>query len=296
MVGMSGMKRMSASVAIGLCVLGLTAGWAAGADVLRLGTTTSTDNSGLLAAILPAFEATYGIDVDVIAVGTGQAMEMGRRGDVDVLLVHARALEDEFVVEGYGPGRYAVMFNDFVLVGPIDDPARIRGSELAASALETIAATGASFASRGDNSGTHIKEQDLWAAAGLGTPTDASWYQALGQGMGATLIFANEARAYTLADRGTYLSMRDRLPNLEIMTGGASIADNRDPALRNPYSVIPVSLEQFNWVNADAAAAFVVWLTSVAVQKTIGEFGIEAYGQPLYYPDSESYQNQPVAP
>ncbi|MGB2982765.1 MAG: substrate-binding domain-containing protein [Candidatus Bipolaricaulia bacterium] len=263
-----------------------------GGDVLRLGTTTSTDNSGLLEAILPAFETSYGIDVDVVAVGTGQALEMGRRGDVDVLLVHARTLEDEFVDQGYGPGRYAVMFNDFVLVGPNDDPAGIRGSERAATALETIAATEAPFASRGDDSGTHIKEQALWEAAGLATPAGEDWYNSLGQGMGATLIFANEARAYTLADRGTYLSMRDGLPNLEVLTGGSSIADNRDPALRNPYSVIPVSIEKFDWINADAAAAFVVWLTSVAVQEAIGAFGVEAYGQPLFYPDSEPYRNR----
>lgn len=278
----------------GLCAVCLIAGLATGAEVLRLGTTTSTDNSGLLAAILPGFEAAYGIDVDVIAVGTGQAMEMGRRGDVDVLLVHARALEDEFVAQGYGPGRYAVMFNDFVLVGPIDDPAGIRGSELAATALGKIAAASEVFASRGDNSGTHIKEQALWSAAGLATPTDAAWYQALGQGMGATLVFANEARAYTLTDRGTYLSMRDMLPTLEVLTGGSSIADNRDPELLNPYSVIPVSIEAFDWVNADAAAAFVVWLTSVDVQETIRAFGIEVYAQPLFYPDSEPYRNRPA--
>lgn len=290
------MKRMFAGAVLGLCVLVLSAGATLGSDVLRLGTTTSTDNSGLLDALLPSFEASYGIDVDVIAVGTGQAMEMGRRGDIDVLLVHAPALEDQFVGEGYGPGRYAVMFNDFILVGPTDDPAQIRGSGLASTALGKIVEAGASFASRGDNSGTHIKEQALWTDAGVSTPNGFPWYQSLGQGMGATLIFANESRSYTLTDRGTYLSMRDSLPNLEILTGGFSIADNRDPQLRNPYSVIPISLAKFEWVNADAAAAFVVWLTSIAVQDAIGAFGIEVYGQPLFYPDSEPYRNQPQSP
>lgn len=260
-------------------------------EVLRLATTTSTDNSGLLDAILPAFEEAYNAQVDVVAVGTGQAIALGEAGDADVILVHARSREDAFVEAGHGTARYDVMYNDFVIVGPTADPANIRGMTLGSEALATIAKSEASFASRGDDSGTHTKERSLWEAAGLTADPEGDWYNSLGQGMGATLQFANETNAYTLTDRGTYLSMRDNLPNLELLVGGASIDENGDPALLNPYGVIPVNPDKGN-INDELAADFVTWLTSLETQEVIGEFGADAFGQPLFYPDSEAWRNQ----
>src|SRR5574337_356534 len=202
---------------------------------LRLATTTSTYDSGLLDAILPDFESRYNAKVEVIAVGTGQALELGTNGDVDVVLVHARAREDEFVANGDGINRLDVMYNDFIIVGPKDDPAGIRGLELAKDALAKIAEARAGFASRGDDSGTATKEKSLWTAANI-TPDSASgWYFSLGQGMGETLNFANEKPAYTLTDRGTWLSQKDNLPNLDVMVGGSTIDDNKDKSLYNPY-------------------------------------------------------------
>ncbi len=253
-------------------------------QVLRLATTTSTADSGLLDAILPGFEALYNARVDVVAVGTGQAIEIGQAGDADVILVHARAREDAFVEAGSGTARYDVMYNDFILVGPADDPAGVQGMTSAADALATIATAGAPFASRGDDSGTHTKELSLWEKAGVSPEGD--WYNSLGQGMGETLTFANEAEAYTLTDRGTYLSMRDTLPNLAIMVGGDSIADNADPALLNPYGVIPVNPELSPNINAELAQQFAEWLTSPDVQEQIGQYGVEEFGQPLFYPNA----------
>lgn len=259
---------------------------AAEPQVLRLATTTSTADSGLLDAILPDFEAAYNARVDVVAVGTGQAIEIGQAGDADVILVHAQAREDAFVEAGSGTARYDVMYNDFILVGPADDPAGVQGMISAADALATIATAEASFASRGDDSGTHTKELSLWEKAGVSPEGD--WYNSLGQGMGETLTFANEAEAYTLTDRGTYLSMRDTLPNLAIMVGGDSIADNADPALLNPYGVIPVNPELSPNINAELAQQFAEWLTSPDVQEQIGQYGVEEFGQPLFYPNAAS--------
>jgi len=253
-------------------------------QVLRLATTTSTADSGLLDAILPGFEAAYNARVDVVAVGTGQAIEIGQAGDADVILVHARAREDAFVEEGSGLARYDVMYNDFILVGPTDDPAGVQGMTSAAEALAAIAAAEAPFASRGDDSGTHTKELSLWEKAGV-TP-EGDWYNSLGQGMGETLTFANESEAYTLTDRGTYLSMSPTLPNLAIMVGGESIADNADTALLNPYGVIPVNPELSANINAELAQQFVDWLISPEVQEQIGQYGVEEFGQPLFYPNA----------
>ena len=253
-------------------------------QVLRLATTTSTADSGLLDAILPDFEAAYNARVDVVAVGTGQAIEIGQAGDADVILVHARAREDAFVEEGSGLARYDVMYNDFIIVGPADDPAGVQGMTSAAEALAAIAAAEAPFASRGDDSGTHTKELSLWEAAGV-TP-EGDWYNSLGQGMGETLTFANESEAYTLTDRGTYLSMSSTLPNLAIMVGGDSIADNADSALLNPYGVIPVNPELSANINAELAQQFVDWLISPEVQEQIGQYGVEQFGQPLFYPNA----------
>jgi tungstate transport system substrate-binding protein len=267
-----------------------TGGDSAEPSILRLATTTSTADSGLLDAILPDFESQYNADVDVVAVGTGQALTIGRNGDADVVLVHARAREDEFVAEGHAPARYDVMYNDFVIVGPPSDPADIQGSETAAAALEKIAAAGAPFASRGDDSGTHTKERTLWSQAGIEPTADDPWYNSLGQGMGNTLVFANELEAYTLTDRGTFLSMQAQLPNLAILVGGDSIADNPDPELYNPYGVMPVDPETHPGVNYDLAQKFVTWLASVPVQEQIAEYGRDKFGQPLFYPNSEAFR------
>lgn len=260
-------------------------------QTLRLATTTSTDDSGLLDAILPDFEAATNSRVDVIAVGTGQAIALGEAGDADLILVHARSREEAFVAEGHGTERFDVMFNDFVLVGPPEDPAGIDGTVLASEALAAIAAAQAPFASRGDDSGTHTKELTLWQSAGFAEPPDGDWYNSLGQGMGDTLNFANETAAYTLTDRGTFLAQQANLPNLRILVGGSRIADNADPALLNPYGVIPVNPNKGN-INADLAAAFISWLTSVETQATIEAYGVETFGQPLFYPDSAAWRDQ----
>ncbi|MBK8903223.1 MAG: substrate-binding domain-containing protein [Anaerolineaceae bacterium] len=276
---------------LGTAVLFLTACGSSEPEVLRLATTTSTEDSGLLEVILPDFEEEFNARVDVVAVGTGQAIELGEAGDADVILVHARSREDAFVADGHGTARFDVMYNDFILVGPADDPAGIQGMELASDALNTIAETESPFASRGDDSGTHSKERSLWEAAGLPSDPEADWYDSLGQGMGDTLRYANETRAYTITDRGTFLSQRDNLPNLAIMVGGESIEENADLSLYNPYGVIPVNPDKGN-INSDLANEFVEWLTSVDTQSVIAEFGIDTYGQPLFYPDSQAWRDQ----
>lgn len=275
----------------GTAVLFLTACGSSEPEVLRLATTTSTEDSGLLEVILPDFEEEFNAQVDVVAVGTGQAIELGEAGDADVILVHARSREDAFVADGHGTARFDVMYNDFILVGPADDPAGIQGMELASDALNAIAETEATFASRGDDSGTHSKERSLWEAAGLPSDIEADWYKSLGQGMGDTLRFANESGAYTITDRGTFLSQRDNLPNLVIMVGGESIEENADLTLYNPYGVIPVNPDKGN-INDDLANEFVEWITSVETQAVIAEFGSDTYGQPLFYADSQAWRDQ----
>lgn len=272
-------------------VLMLTACGQAEPQVLRLATTTSTDDSGLLEAILPDFEEEFNAQVDVVAVGTGQAIALGEAGDADVILVHARSREDQFVADGHGTKRADVMYNDFVIVGPADDPAGVGGMASASEAFAAVAAAGADFASRGDDSGTHTMEQSLWQAAGLPAAPEGDWYNSLGQGMGDTLRFADETAAYTITDRGTFLALQENLPNLVILVGGDSIAENQDPALLNPYGVIPVNPDKGN-INNELAEEFVTWLTSVETQEQIAEFGTETFGQPLFYPDSEAWQNQ----
>lgn len=254
--------------------------------VLRLATTTSTYNSGLLEAILPDFEGEFDARVDVIAVGTGQAIQLGQSGDADVILVHARSREDQFIDEGHGTERWDVMFNDFVIVGPKDDPAGILDVPLAKDALKTLADEGALFASRGDDSGTHIREQKLWGAAGIDptSSTETEWYLSLGQGMGDTLRFAHEKLAYTITDRGTFLALQESIPDLVIMVGGTSIAENADDSLFNPYGVIPVNPEK--GVDHELARSFAMWLTSDKIQKQIEEFGMEKFNQPLFYPNA----------
>jgi tungstate transport system substrate-binding protein len=259
--------------------------------VLRLATTTSTEDSGLLDSILPAFEKAYGARVDVVAVGTGQALALGQSGDADVLLVHAPAKEKAFVEAGHGTARYDVMYNDFIVLGPPGDPASVREASSAADALRRIAQAGAAFASRGDDSGTHSKELALWKDAGIDVGQLPQWYLSVGQGMGETLLFAGEMGAYTLSDRGTYLATHKSLPGLAILFGGNTIAENPDPNLYNPYGVIPVNPALHPAVEAELGRSFVSWLTSLETQEVIGEFGLETYDQPLFYPDSQAWRS-----
>ena len=279
-----------------LLIVALVAASCSGDDssdvrVLRLATTTSTNDSGLLDAILPAFEEEHNARVDVVAVGTGQAIELGVAGDADVILVHSRSREDAFVADGHGTERFDVMYNDFIVVGPGGDPAAIAGTPVAADGLAAIAAAEATFASRGDDSGTHSKELSLWKAAGITPDSDSGWYKSLGQGMGATLNYANESAAYTLTDRGTFLAQSESLPALAVMVGGASIGENVDPALLNPYGVIPVNPDKGE-IDIDLANEFVDWITSVETQEEIGAFGVDTFGQPLFYPDSEAWRSR----
>ncbi|MCC7354943.1 MAG: extracellular solute-binding protein [Anaerolineae bacterium] len=257
---------------------------------LRLATTTSTDDSGLLDFILPDFEKANNCKVDVVAVGSGQAIEIGRKGDADVLLVHSRKAEDQFVADGYAKERFDVMYNDFIILGPKEDPVRVAGKTLAKDAFQAIMAAQAKFASRGDKSGTHTKELSVWASLNVTPTQDMKWYNSLGQGMGDTLLFANEQRAYTLADRGTYLSMRDKLPDLVIVVGGNNLAENKDKVLLNPYGVLAVNPDKHPGVSYDLAMKFANWLTSPETQKKIAGFGVDDFGQPLFYPDSAAYK------
>lgn len=241
-------------------------------QLLRLATTTSTDNSGLLAILLPPFEKSTGIQVHVIAVGTGKALRLAREGDVDVVLVHARKAEDKLVSDGYGVNRRDVMYNDFVIVGPDSDPAGIRGMNDAVAALAKIQASGSIFVSRGDDSGTNKKELQLWQAAKL-TP-GGDWYREAGQGMGKVLQMTGELGAYTLTDRGTWLAMQSKLP-LKVLVSG-------DPRLFNPYGVIAVNPARYRDTNYRGAMRLIGWLTSVEGQKIIADFKIN--DQPLFIP------------
>ncbi|MGI6412193.1 MAG: substrate-binding domain-containing protein [Syntrophomonadaceae bacterium] len=247
------------------------------AKELKLATTTSTEDSGLLDYLLPEFKKDTGYTVKVIAVGTGQAIEMGEAGDVDVILVHAREAEDKFVADGFGVDRRDVMYNDFLVIGPAEDPAGIKGSNDVKAAFNTIAEKQATFISRGDNSGTHKKEKGIWEQTGI--TVDSSWYLESGQGMGDTFRMADEKRAYTLIDRATYLANKDQY-QLEPMVEG-------DPVLFNPYGVIPLNPEKFPHVDFEGATQFAEWLTSEKGQKMIGEFGIDKYDQPLFTPDAK---------
>lgn len=241
---------------------------------LRLSTTTSTDNSGLLAVLIPPFEKKTGLKVDVIAVGTGKALALGQNGDVDVVLVHARAEEDKFVAAGFGVNRRDVMHNDFIILGVSADPAGVKGLKDAAEALRRIAAKQASFVSRGDESGTHVKEKELWAKTGQ--QPQGRWYKEAGQGMGEVIIMSENLGGYTLADRGTYLSMKAKV-RLQILVEG-------DPVLFNPYGVIAVNPARHPHVNYDGAMAFVAWLTSREGQQLIADFKVD--GDVLFFPDA----------
>ncbi len=241
---------------------------------LRLATTTSTEDTGILPVLNTPFEKMLNIKVDVISVGTGKALELGARGDVDVVLVHAREAEDKFVANGSGINRRDVMYNDFIIIGPEKDPAKIKGMTNAQEALKKIALAQAPFISRGDDSGTHKKELKLWEKAGI--KPEGKWYFEAGQGMGPVLNMTNEKQAYALSDRGTYLAYGEKI-GLKILCEG-------DPILNNPYGVIAVNPAKFPHVKYVYAMAYIGWLTSSEGQKIIREFGKDRFSQPLFIP------------
>jgi tungstate transport system substrate-binding protein len=267
-------------VVLSLALLG--AGCTAEPDRLVLATTTSTYDSGLLDEILPDFESSHAVTIDVIAVGTGQAIALGERGDADVLLVHDKEKELAFVEGGFGIERVPVMYNDFIIVGPQDDPAGLEGIQDAVSAFRKIAENKATFVSRGDQSGTHARELLIWRFAGIEPTSSMDWYLSIGQGMGETLHFAEESNAYTLTDRGTYLSLSESLEDLKVVVGGAFIEYNPDPSLINEYSAIAVIPRGQTGGPSDVAIDFVMWLVSAETQERIASF--MNFGQPLFLP------------
>jgi len=244
---------------------------------LILATTTSTADTGLLDVLVPMFEKKTGYMVKTIAVGSGQAMAMGQKGEADVLLVHSPDAEKQFVTDGYGINRLIVMHNDFVVVGPPADPAGIKAIKATAEAFKKIAASEALFLSRGDKSGTDAKEKSLWKAAGI-APAGQKWYQETGLGMGQTLNVAAEKKGYTLADRGTYLSLRKTL--------GMDILNEGDKSLLNVYHVIEVNPAKWPKVNAEGAKAFASFIVAKETQAVIGTFGVEKFGGALFFPDA----------
>lgn len=250
---------------------------AATPDRLILATTTSTQDSGLLEVLLPDFEKEFNTKIDVIAVGTGQALQIGKDGNADVLLVHSRSQEDAFMEAGDGIRREDVMYNDFVIIGPASDPAGIKGAAAAVDAFKKIAAAKATFISRGDKSGTHTKELSIWKSAGI-TP-EGDWYVSTGQGMGEVITMAEEQQAYTLSDRATYLARTKTGLTLAVLV-------EKDKSLLNPYGVIAVNPNKGSQINADLAAKFVDWIISVPVQEKIQAFGKEDFGQSLFIPSS----------
>ena len=242
-----------------------------------LATTTSTDDSGLLDVLVPAFEKQSEYKVKVIAVGTGEALEMGTRGDADVLLVHAPSSEQEFMDAGNGVNRQLVMHNDFVIVGPADDPAHVKDAADVNAAMQGIADAGASFISRGDDSGTHKFELKLWDKLGI-DPTTLDSYEQTGQGMGPTLTIAGQKGAYTISDRGTYLSFTDTVELAVLFEG--------DPVMLNVYHVIEVNPAKFDKLSVEGAQAFAAYIISAEAQQIIESFGVEEFGEPLFVPDA----------
>ena len=242
-----------------------------------LATTTSTQDSGLLDVLLPIFEKKTGYFVKTIAVGSGQAMAMGQKGEADVLLVHSPAAEKKFVTEGYGINRRIIMHNDFIIVGPSEDSAKIKGMRSASESFKKIASAKALFLSRADKSGTHVKEMDIWKAAGI-NPESEKWYQQTGLGMGQTLSVAAEKKGYTLADRGSYLALKKNL-GLDILVEG-------DAILLNIYHVIEVNSAKWPKINVAGAKAFADFMVSKETQEIIKTFGVDKFGSPLFFPDA----------
>ncbi|OIP33692.1 MAG: tungsten ABC transporter substrate-binding protein [Deltaproteobacteria bacterium CG12_big_fil_rev_8_21_14_0_65_43_10] len=242
-----------------------------------LATTTSTQDSGLLDVLIPIFEKKTGYFVKTIAVGSGQAMAMGQKGEADVLLVHSPAAEKKIVAEGYGINRRIIMHNDFIIVGPPGDSAKIKGIKLASEAFKKIASAQALFLSRSDKSGTHVKEMDIWKAAGI-KPEGEKWYQQTGLGMGQILSVAAEKKGYTLADRGTYLALKKNL--------GFDILVEGDAILLNIYHVVEVNPSKWPKVNAGGGKAFADFMVSKETQEIIKTFGVDKFGSPLFFPDA----------
>jgi tungstate transport system substrate-binding protein len=275
------MKRKIAihAVLAGLAVLVLMA-WSpvqAQQKNIILSTTTSTQDSGLLDVLIPIFEKKTGYFVKTIAVGSGQAMAMGEKGEADVLLVHSPAAEKKFVSEGYGINRRIIMHNDFIVVGPAEDPAKIKGVKGTPAVFKKIASAGSLFLSRSDKSGTHTKEMTIWKAAGINAEGQ-KWYQQTGLGMGQTLNIASEKKGYTLADRGTYLALKKNL-GLDILAEG-------DAILLNVYHVIEVNPAKWSKVNAAGAKTFADFMVAKETQEIIKTFGVDKFGAPLFFPDA----------
>ncbi|MBI5248150.1 MAG: extracellular solute-binding protein [Desulfomonile tiedjei] len=242
---------------------------------LRMSTTTSTESSGLLKVLLPPFEKANNVTVDVISVGTGKALKLGEHGDVDVVFVHARPLEDKFVADGYGVDRKDVMYNDFILVGPKDDPSGVKGAKTAAEAFTRISSGKADFISRGDESGTHQMEKALWKASGI--KPEGKWYVEAGQGMGAVLQMANEKKGYALADRGTFIAHENKI--------GVVILFDGDKAMFNPYGIIAVNPKKHPNAQYELAKKFINYVTGPEGQKVIADFKLN--GKQLFFPDAK---------
>ncbi len=270
------MRRLAAAFAFAASLAAVST--LAADKFITVSSTTSTEDSGLFGSILPKFTAKTGIEVRVVALGTGKAIEVAKRGDADVLFVHHRPSEDKFVADGFGVKRHDVMYNDFVVVGPKSDPVGIRGMKSAADAFKKIAAAKAPFASRGDKSGTHMAELAVWKAAGVDVaPASGTWYRDTGSGMGPTLNTASGMNAYTVADRGTWISFKNK-GELELLVEG-------DAVLFNPYGVMLVNPVKHPHVKAEMGQAFIDWLVSSEGQKAIADFKIE--GQQLFMPNAK---------
>jgi tungstate transport system substrate-binding protein len=275
-LGVKGLKKLFSVLLVVLIFLTSCSTTSRNTDLLLV-STTSTQDSGLLDVLLPAFTAKTGYKVQLVAVGSGQALKIGEQGNADVILLHSPAAEKEFVAKGFGIDRRLVMHNDFVIVGPPSDPAGIRGKN-PVETLKKIFASGVTFISRGDDSGTHVKELALWKKAGL-DPAGQDWYLETGQGQGATLSIASEKSAYALTDRGTFLAYKPNV-DLEILVEG-------DPFLLNVYHVITVNPEKWPQINLEGAQAFADFITSPEGQQIIAAFGAEKYGQPFFFPDAD---------
>ncbi len=273
------MFKLNHAIAMGLIVLGAAAGQSVLAQdkSIVLASTTSTQDSGLFGHILPLFKAKTGIEVRVVSQGTGQALDTGRRGDADVVFVHAKSQEEKFVADGFGVKRSPVMYNDFVLIGPKGDPAKVNGTKDIAAALVKIKNAGAAFISRGDKSGTHSAELNLWKVAGVDIAADKGpWYRDIGQGMGAALNAASASNAYVLADRGTWLSFKNR--------GELLISVEGDKRLFNQYGVMLVNPAKHAHVKRELGQAFIEWLVSPEGQKAISDYKIN--GEQLFFPNA----------